>query len=350
MTQPPTDPSEPNVNESNADRGGASAEIPIPKGVEGRQKSTLTRLTIRLLRSLIRILEWMVAVLEADPQPGESANPIVRGAQRATTAVAPVAQRTWTGWQTQAIPKIRAALPLALGDRLSDRTLTSLLAGTLVLLFVVLPNFAPRGAASEEIQVSEVPTRLEQPEVEAPVTPSPPPPPDAEIAIAEPPPASASPDSDTQEIEPADEAETDLPPPSPSPSPPSSSRRSSPTPSPTPAPKLALTPEQTLIASIQERISLVSDRYTNGLILTVRANFRQSILTVRLGDEWYGLSTAQQDDLANDLLRQATRLDFSKLELTDSVGNRLARNPVVGNQMIILRREKPPGFSIEIVG
>ena len=94
----------------------------------------------------------------------------------------------------------------------------------------------------------------------------------------------------------------------------------------------------------------MSDRYTNGLILTVRANFRQSILTVRLGDEWYGLSPAQQDDLANDLLRQSTRLDFSKLELTDSVGNRLARNPVVGNQMIILRREKLPGFSIEIVG
>lgn len=349
MTQPPTDPSEPNVNESNADHGGTSAEIPIPKGVEGRQKSTLTRLTIRLLRSLIQLLEWMVAVLEADPQPGESANPIVRGAQRATAAVAPVAQRAWTEWQTQAIPKIRAALPLALSDRLSDRTLTSLLTGTLVLLFVVLPNFAPRGAETEDIQVSEVPIMLEQPEVEAPVTPSPPPP-DAEIAIAEPPPASASPDSDTQETEPADEAETDLPPLSPSPSPPSSSRRSSPTPSPTPAPKLALTPEQTLIASIQERISLVSDRYTNGLILTVRANFRQSILTVRLGDEWYGLSPAQQDDLANDLLRQSTRLDFSKLELTDSVGNRLARDPVVGNQMIILRREKPPGFSIEIVG
>jgi len=354
MIQPPTDPPEPNANEPNADRPpGKSAESAIPSGSplgsEGRQKSTLTRLVIRLLRSLIQLLEWMVALLEAEPQPGEPANPILRGAQQATAVADPVAQRTWTGWQTQAIPKIRAILPLALNDRLSDRTLTGLLAGTLVLLFVVLPNFAPRG--TEEIQISEVPSILEQEAEETPVTPPPPPPPDAEIAIAEPPPKTATSDLEPEpEPTPATEDTPDRPSPSPSPSP--SPLRPSPTPSPTPspAPKLALTPEQTLIASIQERISLVSDRYTNGLILTVRANFRQSILTVRLGDEWYGLSTAQQDDLANDLLRQSTRLDFSKLELTDSVGNRLARNPVVGNQMIILRREKPPGFSIEIVG
>jgi hypothetical protein len=305
---------------------------------------------IWLLRSLIHALEWMVTVLEAEPQPGESVNPLVRGAQRAIAATRPVAQRAWTGWQTQAIPRIRAVLPLSLNDRLSDRTLTGLLAGTLVLLFVVLPNFAPRGAEAEDIQISEVPSRLERPEDEAPVTL--PPPPDAEIAIAETP-ESVSPETDTQEkAKPTDEAESDLPPPSsptpPSPLPTPSPRR--PRPSPTLAPKLALTPEQTLIASIQERISLVSDRYTNGLILTVRANFRQSILTVRLGDEWYGLAPNQQDDLANDLLRQSTRLDFSKLELTDAVGNRLARNPVVGTQMIILRREKLRGFSIEIVG
>lgn len=346
MTQSPTDPPESNANEPIANRGEDAAESSVSTGGEGRQKSALTRLMIRLLRSLIQVLEWVVAVLEADPQPGESANPLLRGAQRAIAAATPVAQRTWAGWQTQAIPKIRAVLPLALNDRLSDRTLTGLLTGTLVLLFVVLPNFAPRGAELEDIEISEVPSKLEQPEAEAPM-----PPPDAEIAIAEPP-ESATPESHTQERpNPTDKAKPELtlssPPPLPSPSPTPSP---SPSPSPAPVPKLALTPEQTLIASIQDRISLVSDRYTNGLILTVRANFRQSILTIRLGDEWYGLAPAQQDDLTNDLLRQSTRLDFSKLELTDAVGNRLARNPVVGHQMIILRREKPPGFSIEIVG
>ncbi|MEO1209500.1 MAG: hypothetical protein AAFX78_08150 [Cyanobacteria bacterium J06638_20] len=348
MTQPPTNPPESNANEPIANRDEESAGTSVPMRGEGRQKSALTRLTIRLLRSLIQVLEWMVAVLEADPQPGESANPLVRGAQRAIAAATPVVQRTWAGWQTQAIPKIRAVLPLPLNDRLSDRTLTGLLTGTFVFLFVVLPNFAPRGAEPEDIEISEVPSSLDQPEAEAPVTS---PPPDAEIAIAEPS-ESELPESNTRErTKPTDEVEPELTPPSPSPLPsPLPTPSPSPSPSPTPSPKLALTPEQTLIASIQERISLVSDRYTNGLILTVRANFRQSLLTVRLGDEWYGLSPNQQDDLANDLLRQSTRLDFSKLELTDAVSNRLARNPVVGSQMIILRREKPRGFSIEIVG
>lgn len=301
----------------------------FPKQPEGRQKSTLTRFVAIGLRSLIRLLEWMVALLEADPQPGEAANPILRGAQQARNNLQPALKAVWGGWKARAIPAIRAVLPLAVNERWSDPALTGILAGTLALLFVVLPTLAPSGPPPD-IQISEVPQTLEAPDTpDVTVTPAPTPLPDTEIPIAE-------------------DAEPESPPaPSASPTPiPTFEPVPTPAPAPSPDPVLALTPEQTLIASIQDRVSEVSDRYTDGLILSVRANFRQSTLITRLGTAWYDLPAEQQDNLANDLLKQSTRLDFSKLELIDPVGNRLARSPVVGDRMIVLRRKPPDGLGV----
>ncbi len=77
----------------------------------------------------------------------------------------------------------------------------------------------------------------------------------------------------------------------------------------------------------------------NGLIQSVQANFRSSRLTIKVGEGWYGLSQPQQNTLANEMLQRAKELDFSKLEITDAEGTLLARSPVVGPEMIILRRQ-----------
>ncbi len=108
---------------------------------------------------------------------------------------------------------------------------------------------------------------------------------------------------------------------------------------PTPAPPpLKLTPEQTLIARIQDQVAEVSNHYVNGLIQSVQANFRSSLLTVKVGDDWYTLEQAQQNKLANEMLKRAQQLNFVKLELTDSESSLLARSPVVGSEMVILKR------------
>ncbi len=109
-------------------------------------------------------------------------------------------------------------------------------------------------------------------------------------------------------------------------------------PIPKPAPALKLTPEQTLIARIQDQVADASNQYVNGLIQSVQANFRSSLLTVKIGDDWYTLEQAQQNKLANEMLKRAQQLSFVKLELTDSKSNLLARSPVVGSEMVILKR------------
>jgi hypothetical protein len=93
-----------------------------------------------------------------------------------------------------------------------------------------------------------------------------------------------------------------------------------------------------LIAQIQDQVADVSDRYVNGLIQSVQANFRSSRLTVNAGDGWYALTEMQQDKLANELRDRAQQLNFVKLDLADSEGALLARSPVVGTEMVVLRR------------
>jgi hypothetical protein len=73
------------------------------------------------------------------------------------------------------------------------------------------------------------------------------------------------------------------------------------------------------------------------LIDWVRAN--RDRLTVQLGDGWYELESAQQDGLANDLFKRSLKLKFEQLELADAAGKVLARSPVVGSKMIVLRRD-----------
>lgn len=103
-------------------------------------------------------------------------------------------------------------------------------------------------------------------------------------------------------------------------------------------PEPQLTPEQRLIASIQEDISSATTEYAEGLIQSIKANFRGSLLVVKITDEWYNLSDSRQDKLAKNMRQRAKELDFSRLEITDSSGNLLARSAVVGEDMIIVNR------------
>ncbi|MBD1941359.1 hypothetical protein H6F50_03160 [Coleofasciculus sp. FACHB-712] len=107
----------------------------------------------------------------------------------------------------------------------------------------------------------------------------------------------------------------------------------------TPPPPV-LTPEQNLIASIQNRVTEITSQYENGLIQSIEANFPGSLLIVKVGDAWYNLSVSKQDKLAAEMLQRARELDFSKLQIADSQGDVLARSPVVGNTMVIVKRRQ----------
>ena len=108
----------------------------------------------------------------------------------------------------------------------------------------------------------------------------------------------------------------------------------------TPPPEPLLTPEQSLIAGIQDEVSSLTREYPPGLLHSVEADFLGSRLTVTVGEKWLELGIGKQDKFANAVLQRSRKLDFRKLEIVNLQGNLLARNPVVGDNMIILQREK----------
>jgi hypothetical protein len=185
------------------------------------------------------------------------------------------------------LSQVRRLLPQGLNEKLSDWVLTGAIAGILVaLLWTIVallpPNPSP--VAQEPPKSVTAPSELETPEQSQPVT-------------------------------------------------------EAPSPEPSPPPQPNLTPEQSLVAAIQNQVAEITQQYGSGLIQSVEANFLQSRLIVRVSDEWYNLPESEQNALADEILSRSGELDFSKLEMTDLDGELLARSPVVGTNMVVLKRQ-----------
>jgi hypothetical protein len=99
-----------------------------------------------------------------------------------------------------------------------------------------------------------------------------------------------------------------------------------------------LTPEQSLIAAIQNQVAEITDRMGGGLVKSVQADFSIGLLTVQVAEDWYKLSEVEQNQLASQMWKEANSLDFSKLQIANLEAKLIARSPVVGSEMIILER------------
>ncbi len=99
-----------------------------------------------------------------------------------------------------------------------------------------------------------------------------------------------------------------------------------------------LTPEQSLIAGIQNQVAEITNRMGGGLVKSVEADFSIGLLSVKVAEDWYKLSEAEQNQLASQMWKEANSLDFSKLQIANLSGKLIGRSPVVGSEMIILER------------
>ena len=98
-----------------------------------------------------------------------------------------------------------------------------------------------------------------------------------------------------------------------------------------------LTAEQIAIAKVQDQVSEVASQYGEALLGSVQPNFKRGRLIVALNDSWYQLEPAQQNQLVTDLQTQSRSLNFKKLLVADAENHLIARSPVTGDQVIILR-------------
>jgi hypothetical protein len=252
---------------------------------------------IQLLRGTIGILETTVDKLETQPPQDTE-------------------ETRRQGWWSAILISIRSVLPTGLSSQLSDTFLSSAIAIITVLAVWGTSSFF----ANKPTEVAIVPpTPIVQ---EAPSEPEvlPTPLPIPSVEATEPPIV----EEKETEDKPAEEeiavvTEESVPEPTPE--------------------FIPLTPEQILIAAIENKVGEVSKGVALGLVKSIQANFRNSSLIVTINDDWYTLKKSQQDKLVADIFQRSRELDFSHLEIFDSQNKLVARNPVVGNDMIIFQRE-----------
>lgn len=270
--------------------------------------SVLKTQTVKFLRGTIRVLEGAVTKLETPPT-----------------------STTQPSWWSAVLGKIRSLLPENLSSKFSDTALTSIIAGIAVILVWTTSSVL----FGKPPEVATIPPTLENPPEVATVPPTSENPP--EVATAFSPEPESNPTIPTPSDEPEPIPNIPTPPELTAPAQPEPVEETLPQLEPTPTPVVELTPEQTLIAAIEDRISQISND-ANGLIQSIQVNFEGSSLTVKIGSDWYKLKPSEQDNLAAKMLERSRELDFSRLEITDSQGTLLARSPVVGKDMIILNR------------
>ncbi|MEB3175143.1 MAG: hypothetical protein VKN60_08175 [Cyanobacteriota bacterium] len=102
-----------------------------------------------------------------------------------------------------------------------------------------------------------------------------------------------------------------------------------------PPPEAPLTPEQSLLAFVQQEVTDLTQAYPPDLIVRVEPDLDRRRLTLILKEDWLNLPTGKQTALANTLWQRAQRLTFTQLRLETPQGKLLARNPVVGEEMIL---------------
>ncbi|MBC6433087.1 hypothetical protein FM036_21100 [Nostoc sp. HG1] len=249
---------------------------------------------IQLLRGTIGVLEVTVDKLETAPLAGTEETP----------SFFQQLQLRWGGL----LRTIRLFLPSNLSTKLSDTALTGIVTGIAVILVWTTATVF-NGKPTE---IATVPPIEEVPAPTPTITTAP------ESVVPEPQPP---------------EVQT-TPPPTPEPK-----TEPIPTPTPTPTRTIELTPEQALIAAVENQVAEISDRIASGLIKSIQANFRTSNLTVKISDDWYTLKESQQDKLAAEILQRSQELDFTHLEIIDSQNRLIARNPVVGTEIVIFKRQ-----------
>ena len=293
-SQPPLSPelreqSEPTVNKKSQ----------TPQNTN-RAQSVLKIQSIKALQSTIGVLQGLLEKLEAPAAATLSADKKTRKPS--------FLDKLQLGWSA-ALGKIRSFLPENLNQKLSDTALTGFIAGIAVIL-VWTTSVIP-GKPSE---VANLPPSEQVPS--ANITNLPP-------SEQVPPPANIT--TPPELTAPAEPQPIEITPP--------------PEPVPTQPPTLELTPEQNLIASIENQVAEISSSYADGLIQSIQANFQGSRLIIKIAQDWYNLKESQQDKLATQMLEKARELDFSQVEITDSEGTLVARSPVVGTDMVILKRQ-----------
>ena len=106
-----------------------------------------------------------------------------------------------------------------------------------------------------------------------------------------------------------------------------------------PTPEI-LSPDAQKRAKLRQDLDVIAGSLINNAIVGIRPQFNSHFLAITLSNQWYSTPESTQDNLANSLLVIAQVKGFTQIQLEGSDGAVLARNPVVGDGMIVLERSR----------
>lgn len=254
-----------------------------------RFQPALQRQTVKTLKGLDSFLQSTIRKLGADPnKPPQASSPSTgvpkSGSPSIVDNILPSLeqiQRFWNG----VLLKIRSLLPASTSQKLSDWGLTGIIAGVAILVFwlgvAISSDKSPKQVAKAPVDRVQAPVELKAPKR------------------------------------------------------PKSVKVVAPT-----APTVELTPEQSLIASIQNQVEEIAKEYSNEIVQSLEIDFPKNRLDVKVGSGWYDLPKDEQDRIVEQMLFRSEKFNFKKLHLTDPQGTLVARTPVVGRNMVILKRRE----------
>lgn len=101
-----------------------------------------------------------------------------------------------------------------------------------------------------------------------------------------------------------------------------------------------LSPDAQKRAKLRQDLDVIAGSLIDNAIVGIRPQFDSHFLAIILDNQWYATAESTQDKLANSLLVIAQVKGFTQIQLEGSDGAVLARNPVVGDGMIILLRSR----------
>lgn len=334
--------SQPDANSPTSSPTESQSSLPHSQVTAQKILTTLKTGTTKTLRSTSRILESAADRLEA-------ANELNPTLVKIATGLTIAAERFLPIWR-KLLSVIRDRLPANLSGKLGDRALSGIVAGAIVVLFWFTSSLfaskppqpvqvASRPPVTIPVQPTQFPTDLTTPEAAPEIVSTP----IEEIEPAEVP--------VVEEVEPAEVSVAEAPvepsavEPIAEPLPESLPEPVVEVPQPEPVaepistpPEPELTPEQKQVAAIQSQVMEISDRFIGGLVMGVEPQIDRARLKVRVSEDWYRFNAEQQDQFANELWARSQTLDLPRLEITDAQGSLLARPPIVGETMIVLKR------------
>jgi len=282
-----------------------------------KNKSIFQQTAIQILRGIIGILETAVVKLEQEPIPEYQESPNFW-------------QYLPVGWG-RFLRQLRLFLPSNVSNNLSDTILTGILLlmvilGSSLFWFTKQPTPVTTNIASQKIPITQ-PTAITSPESVTPTAESQP----TSIPTPEITPTESSKPTPELTLTPTPKVT------------PIESPKATPESKSTVEPIVKLTPEQILIANIANKIKqiTISQQHTKSVLVasnfikSIEPKFRTSDLTIQINDDWYSLEELQQKQLVKAILRQSQDLNFTHLAIIDSQNRLVARNPVVGDEVIL---------------